>query len=194
MEEIILEDFDQWIKKAVPPKEEYCVTYDNVGNITGVHPFYEDNSFVNPLKIDNNLAVDIFNGSELITSYKVDTFSKTLVKLNKVDIVKMDDILHRIIDKKWSAITDPDVIVKYDTENKQLSFSMNQKYQDAIWNGNPEVEFLITGYNDPNILKYMISLRIDEISKNTKIIDLDIPGKFSVYTRRVFKNYIFETV
>jgi hypothetical protein len=40
----------------------------------------------------------------------------------------------------------------------------------------------------------MISLRVDEISKNKKNIDIDIDGKFSVYTRRIFKDYIFETV
>ena len=45
-----------------------------------------------------------------------------------------------------------------------------------------------------NILKYMISLRVDEISKTKKNIDIDIDGKFSVYTRRIFKDYIFETV
>lgn len=194
MEEIVLEDFDQWIKKAVAPKEEYCVTYSDDGVILGVHPFHEECNLENPLKIDNNIAIDIFNGIESIASYKVDIANQMLIKLNRVDIVKIDDILHRIIDKKWSTIENPDIVVEHNAVEKTLSISMNEKYKDAIWNGDPEITFLITGYNDPNILKYMISLRVDEISKNKKNIDIDIDGKFSVYTRRIFKDYIFETV
>jgi hypothetical protein len=54
------------------------------------------------------------------------------------------------------------------------------------------MNFLITDYNDPNVLYEMISVKINELigkSKTFENIDYD---KFSVYTRRLFKNCVIE--
>jgi len=54
--------------------------------------------------------------------------------------------------------------------------------------------FLVTDYNDPNVLLHMLSIRAGDITENTKLFTLDLPNRFSVYTRRIFDKYIFETI
>jgi hypothetical protein len=134
---------------------------------------------------------------ENLFSYRVDIPTKKLVKLNKFSthsLIKIDDILHRVIDKKWSNIQDPDITILHNAKNNTLTFSMSDKYSNnIIWDGATEMIFLVTDYNDPNVLIHMLSIRAGDITENTKSFTLDLPIKFSVYTRRIFDKYIFET-
>jgi hypothetical protein len=151
----------------------------------------------NKIKIDDEIATAIATGVENLFSYKVDIPTKKLVKLNKFSthsLVKIDDILHRVIDKKWSNIQDSDITILHNTKNNTLTFSMSDKYSNnIIWDGATEMIFLITDYNDPNVLIHMLSIRAGDITENTKSFTLDLPTRFSVYTRRIFDKYIFET-
>jgi hypothetical protein len=71
---------------------------------------------------------------------------------------------------------------------------MSSKYsKNIIWDGDTEMIFLVTDYNDPNVLMQMISIRVGDITENTKSFNIELPNKFSVYTRRIFDKYIFET-
>ena len=72
---------------------------------------------------------------------------------------------------------------------------MSDKYStNIIWDGETEMIFLVTAYNDPNVLLHMLSIRAGDITENTKLFELDLPTRFSVYTRRIFDKYLFETV
>jgi hypothetical protein len=90
---------------------------------------------------------------------------------------------------------DPDITISHDTKNSTLIFSMSDKYSNnIIWDGATEMIFLVTDYNDPNVLLHMLSIRAGDITENTKLFTLDLPNRFSVYTRRIFDKYIFETI
>jgi hypothetical protein len=53
--------------------------------------------------------------------------------------------------------------------------------------------FLFTYFNDPHCLDCSVSVKIQELVNNKKVIDnIDLPKNFSVYTRRLFKNYVVE--
>jgi hypothetical protein len=107
-------------------------------------------------------------------------------------LIKIDDVLHRIIDKKWSSIDDPDITVAY-TGSGVLTFSMNSRYaNNIIWDGDTVMIFLITEYNDPNALIEMISIRAGDITESAKSFNVVLPKKFSIYTRRIFDKYVFE--
>ena len=56
------------------------------------------------------------------------------------------------------------------------------------------MSFLITDYNDPNVIFEMFDVKINELVGNYKLIGNIDYDKFSVYTRRLFKNYVIETV
>ena len=190
-------DFDEWIKLPVNQIEYFVKFNEDDGSLLGVYPFHAAQDFNNKIKIDEEVADSIASGEENIFSYRVDLPTKKLVKISKFSthsLIKIDDVLHRVIDKKWSTTIDPDVIISYCKETKALTFSMSDKYsKNIIWDGDTEMIFLVTDYNDPNVLMQMISIRAGDITENIKSIPVDLPEKFSVYTRRIFDKYIFET-
>jgi len=192
-----LMDFDEWIKLPVNQTIEYYATFKDDGSLIGVYPSHTVLDIPNKIKIDDEIATAITDGVENLFSYKVDIPTKKLVKLNKFsthNLIKIDDILHRIIDKKWSNIQDPDIVISHNTKNNTLTFSMSEKYStNIIWDGETEMIFLITDYNDPNVLIHMLSIRAGDITENTKSFALNLPTRFSVYTRRIFDKYLFET-
>jgi len=192
-----LMDFDEWIKRPVNQTIEYYVTFNDDGALIGVYPSHAVLDVTNKIKIDDEIAIAIATGVENLFSYRVDVPTKKLVKLNKFSthsLVKIDDILHRVIDKKWTNIQDSDITILHNTKNNTLTFSMSKKYSNnIIWDGATEMIFLVTDYNDPNVLIHMLSIRAGDITENTKSFTLDLPTRFSVYTRRIFDKYIFET-
>ena len=192
-----LMDFDEWIKLPVNQTIEYYATFKDDGVLIGVYPSHAVLDLTNKIKIDDDIAVAISTGVENLFSYRVDIPTKKLVKLNKFSthsLIKIDDILHRVIDKKWSNIQDPDIVISHNAKNNTLTFSMSDKYSNTIiWDGETEMIFLVTDYNDPNVLIHMLSIRAGDITENTKSFTLDLPTRFSVYTRRFFDKYIFET-
>ena len=193
-----LMDFDEWIKLPVNQTVEYYATFKDDGVLIGVYPSHAVLDITNKIKIDEEIATAVSTGVENLFSYRVDVPTKKLVKLNKFSthsLIKIDDILHRIIDKKWSNMQDPDITILHDTKNSTLIFSMSNKYSNnIIWDGATEMIFLVTDYNDPNVLLHMLSIRAGDITENTKLFTLDLPNRFSVYTRRIFDKYIFETI
>ncbi len=192
-----LMDFDEWIKLPVNQVEYFAKFNEETGILLGIYPSHAAQDIVNKIKIDEEVATQIASGEENLFSYRVDLPTKKLLKISKFSthsLIKIDDVLHRVVDKKWSKITDPDVVVSYNKENKLLTFSMNSKYsKNIIWDGDTEMIFLVTDYNDPNVLIQMISIRAGDITENVKSISVDLPEKFSIYTRRIFDKYIFET-
>jgi len=191
-----LMDFDEWISLPANQTIEYYVTFKEDGSLLGVYPSHAIGDVQNKIKIDEDIAIAISTGVENLFSYKVDIPTRTLLKINRFsmhNLIKIDDVLHRIIDKKWSNINDPDIIVNYSSDNNLLDFSMSSRYsKNIIWDGDTVMIFLITEYNDPNALIEMISIRVGDITENTKSFQLTLPNKFSVYTRRIFDKYVFE--
>lgn len=191
-----LMDFDEWISLPANQTIEYYVTFKEDGSLLGVYPSHAIGDVQNKIKIDEDIAIAISNGVENLFSYKVDIPTRTLLKINRFsmhNLIKIDDVLHRIIDKKWSNINDPDIIVNYSSDNNLLDFSMSPRYsKNIVWDGDTVMIFLITEYNDPNALLEMISIRVGDITENTKSFQLTLPNKFSVYTRRIFDKYVFE--
>ena len=192
-----LMDFDEWIKLPVNQTIEYYATFKDDGALIGVYPSHAVADIPNKIKIDDEVATLITTGAENLFSYRVDIPTKKLVKLNKFSthsLIKIDDILHRVIDKKWSNIQDPDITILHNVKHNTLTFSMSDKYSNnIIWDGATEMIFLVTDYNDPNVLIHMLSIRAGDITENTKSFALDLPTRFSVYTRRIFDKYLFET-
>lgn len=192
-----LMDFDEWIRLPVNQTIEYYATFKDDGSLIGVYPSHTVDSVVNKIKIDDEIAIGITSGIENLFSYKVDVPTRKLLKINKFsmhNLIKIDDVLHRIIDKKWSNIDDPDITVDC-TSSGVLTFSMNSRYaNNVIWDGDTAMVFLITEYNDPNALIEMISIRAGDITENAKSFHVALPKKFSIYTRRIFDKYVLETV
>ena len=64
------------------------------------------------------------------------------------------------------------------------------RQRNIIWDGDTVMDFYITEYNDPNLTLETVSVKINELVGKSKIIENISYENFSVYTRRLFKNYV----
>ncbi len=194
-EKLDLPLFDQWIKTIEIPEESYFFEFDSDGNVVALHPGQTVSGIKNKIQIDNSIALAIYEQGETLRHYKLDVISGRVIKVNLSSITglyKIDDVLHRIIDKRWSNITKPDIAIEYKRQESLLTFKINPLLKTVEWQGDQDMVFLITEYNDPNVLQEMISFNVNELVKYPQRITVELPNKFSIYTRRIFDKYTFE--
>lgn len=193
METVI--DLNEWLSEFPIADVVYEAVFDNIsGSVISVgpsHAFLEETS---KIVIDSEIAEMIIEGKINISRCFVDMQTNVLEIAETKSVFKIDDVLHRIVSLEYADFEDPDVIITY--SNKSLTFSLSEKYNGTRkihWDGETVMNFLVTDYNDPNILYNMLSLKIsDLVGKSVTISNLDCPEKFSVYTRRLFKHYVID--
>jgi hypothetical protein len=200
-----LNDLQSWLESLPSVEVSYYAIFDSkTGQVTGIYPDYAAKDIEHKVLIDKEIAESVFEGRTTSHSFVVDLTTSNLEFVEVQTLNKIDDVLHRIVDKKWSAVSDNDVFLSYDRQNKTLTFELSIKYNgtrmvDNVapkrvhWSGSTEMLFLITTYNDPNGLFYTASVTIDSLIENKKVLEnIELPTDFSVYTRRIFKNYVIE--
>lgn len=188
-------DFWEWLKTASFPEDEYYAVYDDDGNVTAIVSNFHDTTGLKKIVIDSEIAIAIHEGKEHIHKFRVDTVTKEFKKIESISLrglKKIDDILHRIVDKKWSDIDRADLSIVYDLRNNKLIFSLDDSLRNLAWEGDTVMTFFITEYNDPNVLKSVISFPVGDLSQGTKKFNFSHEGLFSIYTRRIFQNYTYE--
>jgi hypothetical protein len=203
MEEII--DFDNWLANfKLPPVKFVAVFNPDTGAVISVGPSHAFKDQKHKISIDKELAESIINAEIKINNCIVDINSNTLEVAEIKNTYKIDDVLHRIISKKDSEIKNPDIYIKYDSKLNTFKIEMSSEFggtrkaragikkRNIVWDGDTEMQFFITEYNDPNLLFETVSVTINHLSGNYKLIKGFNYPKFSVYTRRLFKNYVIE--
>ena len=194
-EKLDLAPFDEWIKTLEVPEETYFFEFDADGNVVALHPGPAVDHIKNKIQVDLDVALGIYERGETLRHYKVDVISGRVIKVNLASITgltKIDDVLHRVIDKKWSKVAKPDVSIEYSRKDALLTFKINPFLKNIEWQGDQDMVFLITEYNDPNVLQEMISFNVNELVKYPQRFTLALPEKFSIYTRRIFDKYTYE--
>jgi uncharacterized protein YifE (UPF0438 family) len=203
MEEL---DFDEWIKTYQPVKPKYFAKFHHEdGSIVGIYPetALEDKS--NVIEIDDETAMLVYEGKLQLSSCFIDIDSGSFQIAEVKVLNKIDDVLHRIIDRQWSRNDEEeDLFVTVYPEEKTITIELSEKYNGTRsstkkskrkihWDGSTIMTFLITDYNDPNIIFDVIKIKIDDLINNTVTMKVkDIPEKFSIYTKRLFPRYILE--
>jgi len=194
MEEVI--DFDTWIKNYVPQEIEFYAIYDSESyQVVGIYPEVAAIEKTHKIKIDKELAEDIQNGIIKMNSCFVDVEAQELQIIEQNGIRKIDDIIHRIVENKFSTISKPDIIVTYNQLSQDITFMMSKtlRSRKIKWPESTTMQFLVTSYNDPHIVFQTLTINLEELHRQDQTISYTGTGKrFSVYTRRLFKNYIFE--
>lgn len=195
--EAALKDFEEWLK-TIPVQEiiYYAVFDSSTGQITGIYPSHSCPETNYKIHIDDDIALSILEGKTNLNSYAIDISSGGLEITETKSLTKMDDVLHRIIDQRWSKNNDNDVLICADIPNKKLIITLSEKFykfKKIQWNGSTEMLFLITNYNDPNSLYYTVSVTVDQLFKSRSLdCPVNFPKEFSIYTKRIFKNYIMK--
>ena len=194
MEEVI--DFDTWIKNYVPQEIEFYAIYDPESyQVVGIYPEVAAIEKTHKIKIDKELAEDIQNGIIKMNSCFVDVEAQELQIIEQTGIRKIDDIIHRIVEDRFSNISKPDIIVTYNQTTQDITFKMSKtlRSRSIKWPEGTIMQFLITSYNDPHIVFQTLTINLEELHRQDQTINYTgTSSRFSVYTRRLFKNYIFE--
>ena len=198
-------DFDEWISDYSPIHIKYVATFNpDTGSVIAVGPSHAFPDEINKIPIDKELAESIINSEIKISSCVVDINSNTIEVAEIKSIFKIDDVLHRIVDKKYSQNIKSDVHLTHNIDRKILKIelskefggtkrnALNLKQRKIIWHGDTQMNFYITDYNDPNIMYEVISFKISDLLDNSQIIKNFNYTNYSIYTRRLFKNYMIE--
>jgi len=203
MEEI--EDFDKWFTNYKLPPVKFVATYNpDTGAVISVGPRHAFKDQKYKILVDKELAESIINAEIKIDNCVVDMNSNTLEVAEIKSVYKIDDVLHRIISKEDSEITKPDIYIKYDSKLSTLKIELSTEFggtrkaragikkRNIVWDGDTEMKFFVTEYNDPNLLFEVVTVTINDLIGKYKLITEFTYPKFSVYTRRLFKNYVIE--
>lgn len=189
-------DFDEWLANYKPPEIKFYAVFDPAtGAVTGIYPGHALADTTNSVEIDHETAQLINEGKLKLNSCFVDMSSGSFEIAEIKNLVKIDDVLHRVVAREWSDITDPDVTITHNVKSNTLAFEISKKYKTRKihWDGSTTMTFLITEYNDPNLLKSVIKFSIDELVAAPQVKTVGQLEKFSVYTKRLFPLYVLET-
>jgi len=204
MEEVM--DFDNWLAEQAVISPEYSAIFDpSTGNIKAIYPkqFVENEKF--KVDISNELADSIFNGKLSSNQCIVDLDTGSIEIVEIADLTKIDHVLHRVTEKKHSKTEEIDIHITYDRKNSKMIFELSSRfngtYRDkssdkkkrVLWDKNTVIDFLLTEYNDPNILIDVMSFNIsDMIGQSKTFNEIQLPNRFSIfYTNRLLKNYVY---
>jgi hypothetical protein len=200
-----VEDFDKWLAEYKPAPVKYVAVYDAMtGAVISVGPDYAFPDEVCVVEIDSETALSIITAEIQIHHCQIDIHSGELEIAETKTLNKLDDVLHRIPLIQYTDINKPDVYLTYTAKRQTLKiqlsteFGGNKKYKEAnkqrkfVWDGSTEMDFLITEYNDPNLIYKMFSVKINDLVGKTVTVKNVSYDNFSVYTRRLFKNYVIE--
>lgn len=188
-------DFNTWFDNFKEQDTVYMAVFDNqTGQVISVGPSHAFENELHKLIIDSETAELIIEGTIKISSCVVDMQNNVMEIAEVKNVFKIDDVLHRIISKEYSDVENPDISLTYNRETKALTFQLSEVYNGTrkiLWDGETVMNFLITDYNDPNMLYNMISVKISDLLDQSFVVDnLEVPARFSIYTRRLFKHYV----
>ena len=205
MEEV---EFQTWVKQLQETKNKYSAIFDpNTMKLKRVGPSYALEHEDNCLEIDADIAERILSGEIRIHSCFLDTDNNKINIAETRHLIKIDDVLHRVPLTNWSDITNPDIYIVLNYNQKKITIDMNVKWNGTfnstnqtniktrklVWSGDTMLEFLITDYNDPNIIYDSFSFYVQDLINTQLEFKINVPHKkISVYTKRIFKNYIMD--
>jgi broad-specificity NMP kinase len=193
--EAAIKDFIEWMQSLPVQEIKYYAVFDpSTGAVSGIYPDHSCPDTPSKIEVDDEIAQSVLEGKTQLSSYVVDIDDNSLEIVENKSLTKIDDVLHRIIERQWSNIENPDISIVVNKANSKLRIQLSKKFYQSrkiYWDGSTEMLFLITDYNDPNGLHDTISITINELfDRETAEFEIDFPAEFSVYTRRIFKNYL----
>lgn len=207
MEEV---EFEEWFKQLQEQENKYSVVYNpDTLQLMQVGPSHALEHLDNCLEIDAEIAERILSGEISIHSCYLDAANGEVAITETKSLIKIDDVLHRIPNLFWSTIENPDVYLKLDAENSKMNIQLGAQWggtfvsedvsytksRKIVWSGDTVMEFLITDYNDPNIIYDAFSFTIQDLMDKDLEFIIKVPyPEVSVYTKRIFKNYVVEYV
>jgi hypothetical protein len=203
MEEELEYDF------SFPTIEPRVVNYvavfnQETGAVISIGPEDSFPNIDNKIFVDKEFVDDVVNCRINIHNCFVDFYDLKLEIKEIKSLFKIDDMLHRIPESRFVDFQDSDIYVTYNESTHNLKFELterfygtrpaekNSKKQKMVWSGDTNMDFFVTEYNDPHKLIQAVQITLNELTEKSYELNLQLPNKFSIFTRRLFKKYIME--
>lgn len=196
-------DFDEWIKHQQSIEVKYWAVFNDDGAVTGIYPDKILINNENKILIDTDIAEKIQEGVILLHHCYVDVLKKKFFITEEVK--KQDNVLHRVPDRRWENKEYFDFYIEYYSSEQRVNIALTERFsgtrksnesaeKSKVFNDRQvEVLLYFTDYNDPNILFYSIRVSLGDLYESEKSFNnIELPNKFSVYTRRYFDDYVLE--
>lgn len=181
------------IKIPVTPIEFFAIYNPTTLDVIGVYPSHAASDITHKISISQQLADMIFDGTIPLQHCFIDITSDVPVVAQHQSISKIDNILHRVPDRAYIQIDNPDLTILFDNTINQFTISISDRVKNLRWSTDINLRFLISAYNDPHILYQVINIELASLVSAPYTVTYTGPSKlFSVFTSRVFKTYIFE--
>lgn len=208
VDEFILREIAELMAETVPDIT-YSAVYDpKTGKVTSIGPTLAYTNETYKVDVKAEIALDVIEGRTKITSCFVDQETQELEVVKVRNAYKIDNVIHRVPISRYSDVEKPDLYVTYLSSTKRLKFELTEelygtkkrpkkfqpvKQKRAAWAGDTTLTFFITHYNDPHAIIEVIEFAINDLIGSSKIIkNIEVPEKFSIFTRRIFKNYVMD--
>jgi hypothetical protein len=189
----------------IPPVNYVAVFDKETGAVISIGPEESFLEIENKISVDKEFFLDVVECRVNIHNCFIDFYDLKLEVKEIKNLFKIDDVLHRIPESKFVDFVDSDIYATYNTEYNKLIIELTERFhgtrplietavkkQKTIWNGDTQLNFFITEYNDPHKLIKAVSINLDDLLERPFSLDLHLPKKFSIFTRRLFKKYIME--
>jgi hypothetical protein len=189
----------------IPPVNYVAVFDKETGAVISIGPEESFLEIENKISVDKEFFLDVVECRVNIHNCFIDFYDLKLEVKEIKNLFKIDDVLHRIPESKFVDFVDSDIYATYNTEYNKLIIELTERFhgtrplietavkkQKTIWNGDTQLNFFITEYNDPHKLIKAVSINLDDLLERPFNLDLHLPEKFSIFTRRLFKKYIME--
>lgn len=200
-----METLENLIKELEKNKDKYSASFDpKTGKVISVGPSVSFQQEKNKIDLDKDIAESILTAEIKISNCFVDLTSGNLEITELKNITKIDDVLHRIPLIEYSDINDCDLFITLKEKNKKIVFQLAKKFggtrktkknnqRKIHWNGDTVMNFYVTAYNDPHWILEHFEFSISDLTNKNKTFCIEnLPAKFSIYTRRILKNYSME--
>jgi hypothetical protein len=200
-----METLEEILQHYEDQKDKYCASYDpETGKIISVGPSLAFQSTKYKIDLEKELAEDVLTGKIRIANCFLDVTTGSLEIIETRSIRKIDDVLHRVPLYDFVEDKSVDLFVTYIKKTQQIKFELSnelggtkktgsEKKRIIHWSGDTVMNFYITKYNDPHWIFHEFDVKINELRRKTKKFKLEsVPDKFSVFTRRILKNYTLE--
>ena len=203
MEEV---DIEQWLALYSQQEVRYAASYNpETGELTKISNAESLIAEQYTVDIDTELAEKLIEGKLPVHKCYIDFDTMTVEIAETKTVNKINDVLHRVIELEHSQAKKNDVYITYSRIDKMLSIELidiNQFVEISNgetvkkripWDPSTILSFYLTDYNDPNVIYQTVKITIAELVATPQTMSsIELPERFSIFTKRLFKHYVLE--
>jgi hypothetical protein len=124
-----IEDFDNWLREYKQPITQYVAVFDpSTGQVISVGPDHAFADQKHVVQISQEIAESIITAETQIHNCQINIDSGQLEIAEKKTLIKLDDVLHRIPNIKYSEELKSDIYLIYNSKSKCLKVQLSAEY------------------------------------------------------------------